>query len=195
LLSCHHHGVPPAHPGQRGKNACSSGRFDEHTLPLPSHPPRSKFWSYPLLIFLGVVAFSLLFLWLDNAYYRFAAARFPAVGDSVGLANLWGVVSRAHLLVLLVPLVLWRPRQMGFQLDLARVRQHWRLLLGMLLANCGVIAGYLWLTQSSTPYSGNQWLLTEVVTVPVVEETFWRGLVFAAARAAAAPPIAGAAGH
>jgi membrane protease YdiL (CAAX protease family) len=52
------------------------------------------------------------------------------------------------------------------------------MLLIMLLANCGVIAGYLWLTGGTTPYSGNQWFITEVIIVPLVEETFWRGIVF-----------------
>ena len=47
----------------------------------------------------------------------------------------------------------------------------------MLVANCGVIAIYLWLTGGGTPYSGNQWLATEAVTVPFIEETFWRGIV------------------
>ena len=31
----------------------------------------------------------------------------------------------------------------------------------MLLANCGVIAAYLWLTGSGTPFSGNQWLVKQ----------------------------------
>ena len=52
------------------------------------------------------------------------------------------------------------------------------MLLIMLLVNCGVIAAYLWLTGSTTPYSGNQWLVTEIIIVPIVEETFWRGIVF-----------------
>jgi membrane protease YdiL (CAAX protease family) len=135
-----------------------------------------------LLILLALAAFSLAFVLLDNAYYRFAAEHFPAVGTSAWLATLWGLVSRAHLLVVVVPSVLWRPRQLGFHWG--RAAQHWRMLLGMLLANCGFIAAYLWLTGSSTPYSGNQWLVTEVVTVPLVEETLWRGLVFTALLAA-----------
>jgi membrane protease YdiL (CAAX protease family) len=130
-----------------------------------------------LLVGLGVIAFSLAFVLLDGAYYRLAAPRFPAVGQSAWLATLWGVVSRAHLLALLVPLGLWRPRLLGFQVG--GTWQHWRWLLGLLLVNCGVIAAYLWLARSSTPYSGNQWLVTEVITVPLVEETLWRGLVFA----------------
>jgi membrane protease YdiL (CAAX protease family) len=130
-----------------------------------------------LLVGLGVIAFSLAFVLLDGAYYRLMAPRFPAVGTSAWLATLWGVFSRAHLLVLLVPLGLWRPRLLGFQVG--STWQHWRWLLGLLLVNCGVIAAYLWLARSSTPYSGNQWLVTEVVTVPLVEEMLWRGLVFA----------------
>ncbi len=119
-----------------------------------------------------------MFVLVDHAYYQFANAHFPNVGTSAGLATLWGVVSRSHLLILGIPLVLWRPRLLGFQIG--SIRQHWRMLLIMLLANCGVIAAYLLLTGSTTPYSGNQWLVTEVITVPVVEETFWRGIVFTA---------------
>jgi membrane protease YdiL (CAAX protease family) len=128
-------------------------------------------------IVLALIVFCAGFFLLDGAYYRFANARFPRVGSSTELANLWGVVSRLHLLVFLVPLVLWRPRQLGFQIG--KIREHWRMVLIMLTVNCGVVGGYLLLTQSTTPYSGNQWLLTEVIIVPVVEETFWRGIVFA----------------
>jgi hypothetical protein len=77
------------------------------------------------------------------------------------------VISRVHLLLFIIPLAFWRPRWFRFQIG--KIKQHWRMLLIMLVANCGVIAAYLWLTQSSTPYSVNQWLLTEVVTVPLVE--------------------------
>jgi uncharacterized protein len=133
---------------------------------------------FAVLIALAVAGFSLLFLLVDQSYYSFANARFPNVGTSTWLATLWGVISRSHLLILAIPLVLWRPRLLGFQMGSSA--RHWRMLLLMLLANCGVIAAYLWLTGSTTPYSANQWLLTEVVTVPVVEETFWRGIVFTA---------------
>jgi membrane protease YdiL (CAAX protease family) len=128
-------------------------------------------------IILALAAFCALFLLADNGYYRFTSVRFPSIGASTALANLWGVLSRAHLLIVLIPLILLRPRLLGFQIG--KVRQHWRMLLLMLVFNCGVIGGYLVLTNSSTPYSGNQWLVTEVLTVPFVEETFWRGLVFA----------------
>jgi membrane protease YdiL (CAAX protease family) len=131
---------------------------------------------FATLIFLALAAFSLSFVLVDNAYYKFADARFPNVGTSPWLATLWGVVSRAHLLILMIPLVAWKPRLFGLQIG--KTWQYGRMILVMLLVNCGVIAAYLWLTSSTTPYSGNQWLVTEVITVPVVEETFWRGLVF-----------------
>lgn len=128
-----------------------------------------------LLIVLALAIFALLFALIDTTYFKFADARFPNVGDSHELATLWGVVSRAYLIVLMIPLIVWRRHQFGFQLG--QIRSHWRLLLIMLIANCGIIAGYLWLSNSSTPYSGNQWLITEVITVPIVEEAVWRGLV------------------
>jgi membrane protease YdiL (CAAX protease family) len=130
-----------------------------------------------ILITLGIIAFCAVFVVLDNAYNAFANAHFPAVGESAELATLWGVVSRAHLFIFIIPLVIWRRKLFGFQIG--ESLRHWRMILIMLLANCGVIAVYLALTAGSTPYSGNQWLVTEVVTVPVVEELFWRGLVFA----------------
>lgn len=135
-------------------------------------------WLLPGALVLGAaLLFSALFLLVDGAYYRAANALFPNVGGSAWLATAWGVVSRAHLIVLAVPLLLWQPTRIGLQLG--QTGRRWRLLLAMLAANCGVIAAYLWLTGSSTPYSDNQWLLTEVLTVPVVEEIVWRGLVYA----------------
>jgi membrane protease YdiL (CAAX protease family) len=139
---------------------------------LPHHRQQST-WP-ALLACLVVVGFSGAFLLVDSAYYRFVAARFPPVGESAVLATVFGLVSRAHVILFLVPLWLWRPSLFAFQVG--RIRRHSRLLLGMLLANCGLVGGFLWLS-GSTPYSGNQWLLTEVITVPVVEEVLWRGLV------------------
>jgi len=139
-------------------------------------PAESKRILYTTLVFVGMLAFVTTFVLVDNAYYQFSNTWFPNVGSSAWLASAWGVVSRLHLLILLVPLVIWKPRLMGFQLG--AIRRHWRMLLLMLLANCGVIAAFLWLTGSTTPYSGNQWLVTEIIIVPIVEETFWRGLVF-----------------
>lgn len=146
-----------------------------------SHPQTSSLnkpgvLRYTILIALTLLAFCTIFMVVDNAYFKYADARFPNFGVSGWLATVWGIVSRLHLLVTLIPLVLWRPRWIGFQIG--KISQHWRMLLIMLLANCGLIAAYLWLTHTTTPYSANQWLVTEVITVPVIEETFWRGLVF-----------------
>jgi membrane protease YdiL (CAAX protease family) len=142
----------------------------------PKTEPGSRKFLSMLLIVLAFAAFIATFILVDNAYVPFADARFPNVGTSAWLATQWGVVSRAHLLILIIPLVIWRPRLFGFQIG--KIWQHWRMLLVMLLANCGIIAAYLWLTSSTTPYSGNQWLVTEAITVPLIEEIFWRGLVF-----------------
>ena len=103
------------------------------------------------------------------------------MGESTALANAYGLVSRLHLLIPAALLVLWRPRLFGFQVG--STFKNWKLILLLLAINCAVIGGYLWLS-GGTPYSGDQWLLTEVVTVPVVEETIWRGLVFAVLYAA-----------
>ena len=143
--------------------------------PAPRRDSRIFLWTALLLV--GLVLFCLLFVWLDQAYYHFIAARFPNAGSSALRATLFGVASRAHVILMLLPFMLWRPRLLGFQVG--KMRQHWRMLLLMLIANCSIVAGYLWLSGSATPYSGNQWLVTEVVTVPLVEETMWRGLVFA----------------
>jgi membrane protease YdiL (CAAX protease family) len=58
------------------------------------------------------------------------------------------------------------------------MRTRWRFILAIIIANCIVVGAFLLLSGSGTPYSGNQWLFTEIVTVPLVEELFWRGLVF-----------------
>jgi membrane protease YdiL (CAAX protease family) len=51
-------------------------------------------------------------------------------------------------------------------------------VLSIIVINCAVVGAFLLVSENGTPYSGNQWLFTEIVTVPVVEELFWRGLVF-----------------
>ena len=109
------------------------------TLAEPKSRP-ARLW-LTLSIISALAVFCALFLLGDSAYYRFASARFPNVGTSAWLATLWGVVSRAHVLVLSLPFVLWRPRRLGFQLG--TTLEHWRMLLLMLIANCGVIAAYL----------------------------------------------------
>lgn len=129
-----------------------------------------------LLIILGLALFCVFFVVVDQAYNRFISARFPDVGISAWSATIYGIVSRAHIILFVLPFILWRPRLIGFQIG--KTRLYWRMLLVMLIANCGIVGGYLWLTDGGTPYSANQWLVTEVITVPVVEEVFWRGLVF-----------------
>jgi membrane protease YdiL (CAAX protease family) len=133
-------------------------------------------------ILAALAACTVAFVVLDQAYVRFVDARFPSVGSSASLATLYGVVSRLHLILPLLLVAMWRPRQLGFQLG--RTRQHWRLLTILLVANCGIVAGFLLLSGSTTPYSGDQWLVTEVAIVPLVEETMWRGAVLAALLAA-----------
>lgn len=141
--------------------------------------PRSKSRArQTVVIILGLALFCVLFLLLDQAYYRFISARFPNAGASSWTASLFGLVSRAHVIVPLLLFVLWRPKPLGFQWG--QTHRHWRSLLVLLLLNGGVVAAYLWLTGSSTPYSGNPWFVTEVLTVPIVEETMWRGLVLTA---------------
>lgn len=133
--------------------------------------------SKALMVIVGLAAFSASFVLLDQWFNHLVTARFPPVGASAWLATLYGVISRAHLIVPLLAVAVWRPRLLGFRVG--RIRRHWRLLLLILVANCGVVGGYLLLSGGTTPYSGNEWLITEVVTVPVVEETMWRGAVFA----------------
>ncbi len=139
---------------------------------------RSRRIFLTLMIILGLSAFIFIFVTVDGAYFKFTDAHFPHVGTSTLLANLWGVVSRGYLLLLIIALAIWRPGL--FRFHMGNIRKHWKMLLIMLIINCGIIVAYLLLTGSTTPYSGNQWLLTETVTVPLVEELTWRGLVYIA---------------
>jgi membrane protease YdiL (CAAX protease family) len=134
-----------------------------------------------ILIILALAAFCALFVLLDQAYYQFVNQRFPNVGNSARLATLFGLVSRLHVLIPCILMAGWRPRHFGLQIG--KTFQNWKLILLLTALNCAVIGTYLWLS-GGTPYSGNQWLLTEVITVPIVEEIFWRGIVFTALRSA-----------
>lgn len=146
-----------------------------NTTPLELNPrPRNRPMHTVVVVF-GLALFCLLFLFVDHAYYRFISARFPNAGTSAWTATLFGLVSRAHVIIPLLLIVLRRPRPLGF--TRGQTRRYWRSLFVVLVVNCGVVAGYLWLTGSSTPYSGNPWFVTETITVPIVEETMWRGLV------------------
>jgi membrane protease YdiL (CAAX protease family) len=145
----------------------------ENRIPLPS----ISRWFTPVVLIL-LFAFCLLFLLLDNTYYRFASSIFPVIGDSLWWSTLWGLFSRLHLFLIIIPFAIWRPRLLGLQIG--KISQNWKMLLVFLLVNCGVIAAYFLFTGSSSPYSSNQWSFTQIITVPVIEELFWRGLIFAA---------------
>lgn len=137
---------------------------------------RSRPFPSILLISLGLLAFCALFLIIDQAYLHFISSLFPNVGTSYGLATTWGIVSRAPWVLVLIILAFLRPRLLGLQAG--QMRSRWRFVLSIIIVNCAVVGGFLFLSGSGTPYSGNQWLFTEIVIVPLVEELFWRGLVF-----------------
>lgn len=145
------------------------------TTPTDSQPA-DRTLLYTTMVVLILSGLAIGFILLDNAYNGFVASIFPEVGTSTGLATLWGIVSRLHVAIPALLLIVWKPKFFGLQIGTSF--QHWRLILGMLIINCGVVAGYLWLSGSGTPYSGDQWLITEVITVPVIEEIVWRGIVF-----------------
>ncbi len=129
-----------------------------------------------VLISAGLLVFCAVFVLIDQTYIRLLSVRFPNAASSASRATVWGLLSRAHWIALLLPFVVMKPKQIG--LRFGEIAQHWLLLLGMLVFNCGIILVYLLLSRGSTPYSGNQWFITEVITVPFVEEIFWRGLAF-----------------
>jgi membrane protease YdiL (CAAX protease family) len=133
------------------------------------------------LIVLALAIFCAFFVLTDQAYYQFINRYFPNVGHSAWLATIFGLVSRLHVLIPCILLAGWQPRLFGFQIG--KTFQNWKLILILIAINCTVIGTYLWLS-GGTPYSGNQWLLTEVLIVPVVEETMWRALVFTALQTA-----------
>ena len=149
-------------------------------MAAPNSPPQDQPAQRPttrlILICSGLLVFCGLFLFLDQAYYRFIAAHFPDVGTSAWMATAFGVASRAHWILLITAVAIWRPRLLGLRLGDSVAR--WRLIAVLLAINLGLVGAYLALSGNATPYSGNQWLVTEVVTVPLVEELFWRGLVF-----------------
>lgn len=118
------------------------------------------------------LAFAALVVLSDRGWLAWMEQLFPHAAP-----NLWGLVSRGHMLLLAVLVIAaWRnPRLFGFQTG--KIARYGKMLLVMLALNCGIIAAYLALT-GGTPYSGNEWLLTEAVWVPIVEELVWRGVVF-----------------
>ncbi len=119
-----------------------------------------------------VLAFAALVVISDQAWLPWMKEVFPNAAP-----NLWGLVSRGHMLLLGILFIsAWRnPRLFGFQVG--KTFESWRLILILLVLNCGIVGGYLAFS-GSTPYSGNEWLLTETVWVPLIEELIWRGVVF-----------------
>jgi len=91
-----------------------------NTTPAVTADRRAKWMPATLGILLALLVFCILFGLVDQAYIRFIDARFPAVGDSAALATLYGLVSRAHLILPLLALALWRPRRLGFQMGQTR---------------------------------------------------------------------------
>lgn len=124
----------------------------------------------------GLVAFCALFLVIDQTFYQFISSVFPPVGESASLATAWGILSRAPWVLALFLVSLLKPGLLALQAG--QIRARLRFVVAMVAINCIVVATFLVLSGSSTPYSGNQWTSTEVLTVPLVEELFWRGLVF-----------------
>jgi hypothetical protein len=69
-----------------------------------------------ILVCSGLLGFCGLFLFFDQAYYRFIAAHVPDVGTSAWLATAFGVVSRAHWILLITAVAILRPRLLGLRL-------------------------------------------------------------------------------
>lgn len=137
---------------------------------------RSKRFLVIFFITMGLFVFCAFFLFLDQANFRFVSSHFPNVGTSLWLATTWGIVSRAPWIFVILVLAILKPRLLGLQVG--EMRSRWRFVLSIIIINCVVVGAFLFLSGSSTPYSGNQWLFTEIIIVPLVEELFWRGLVF-----------------
>jgi membrane protease YdiL (CAAX protease family) len=127
---------------------------------------------YSGLVFLGALAFSAVLAWLNYAYYNWLSPQFEGSSNQ----TVWGVIQRLYLIIPIIAISLWKPRQIGFQIG--KTFQHMRMLIIMLVLNVAVILGYK-LLAGSTPYSGMDMLVNEVITVPLVEEIVWRGIVFA----------------
>lgn len=149
------------------------GAIAGRTMDGPADTPRPGRWCPIIGVLAGLAAFTFAFILLDQTFFQFANARFPSVGESPALATLWGLISRAHVLVPAVAVSLWHPHIVG--LHVGRTASHWRMLVGMLLVNCGVVVAFILVT-GATPYGGNQWLFTEAIAVPVIEELVWRGI-------------------
>jgi membrane protease YdiL (CAAX protease family) len=140
---------------------------------LPVFHTKNKTLVYSGVVFLGALVFSLLLGWVNLVQYNWLSPQF----ERISTPTTWGLLQRLFLIVPAAVILVWRPRQIGLQLG--TITLHWRMLLVMLVLNVGIIGGYLALT-GATPYSGFNMLVNEVVTVPLVEEVVWRGIIFAA---------------
>jgi membrane protease YdiL (CAAX protease family) len=128
---------------------------------------------YSGLALFATLALSGVFAWVNIVNYNWLSPLFERSSNH----TIWGIIQRWFLILPIIGISLWKPRLVGFQVG--KILQHWRMVLVILVLNVAVIGGYR-LIAGSTPYTGIDLLINEVVTVPLVEEIFWRGLVFAA---------------
>jgi len=142
------------------------------TIQAPAQKYRNGTNLYTGVVFLATCAFSILFVLSNYLNFNWLSPGFEATNPTV-----WGIVQRLFIFIPVALISLWRPRQIGFQVG--KIKQHWRMLAIMLAANVAVMAAYRILA-GATPYTDNSMLINEVITVPVVEEFMWRGVVFAA---------------
>jgi len=147
------------------------------TAVLPVEKKRNQTIVYAGLVFLGVVAFSALFAWANLASYNWLSPQFERSSSP----TVWGILQRLFVIIPATVIALWKPRQVGFQLG--KTARYWKMLLIMLVLKVAVVGGYR-VISGSTPYSGINMLINEVITVPLVEEIMWRGIVFAVTLAA-----------
>jgi uncharacterized protein len=128
---------------------------------------------YAGLVFLAALAVSALLAWLNFANYNWLSPQFERTSNH----TVWGIIQRLYLILPILVVSLWKPKEIGFQIG--KIFQHWRMLLVMLVLNVAVVGGYR-LLAGGTPYTGIDLLTNEVITVPLVEEIAWRGIFFAA---------------
>jgi membrane protease YdiL (CAAX protease family) len=142
-------------------------------MAVPVDRPGNHKYLYSGLVLLGVLALSAVLAWVNYAYYNWLSPQFEGSSSH----TVWGIIQRLYLIIPIIIISLWKPRQIGYQVG--KTFQHTRMLLVMLALNVAVIWGYK-LLAGDTPYTGTELLFNEVITVPLVEEIFWRGIIFAA---------------
>jgi membrane protease YdiL (CAAX protease family) len=123
------------------------------------------------VVALAAFAASLAIAFLNQPYFDLVNGVIRAQG-----AEARGVLFSSWLLLIGVPVALWRPRACG--LTLGSTREHWRLIVGTLAAGAAVTAGIL-LATGPIPFSDASWFI-ETVDVPITEELVFRGVLFAA---------------